>query len=144
MLGGKVKAMTRHEAYEYWLMRYNKAKDYDDPYLEADERHERQRWLDAMEQAMEALKDTSASVDDDTVKLRKGVKKFRAENYVIYDVNFLLENLAREVYLLVGDPERSIDEFRQRLRDEEILRQINSQPIKPLKIDKEGRSIVDE
>ena len=29
--------MTKHEAYEYWLMRYNKAKDYDDPHWEAEE-----------------------------------------------------------------------------------------------------------
>lgn len=92
--------MTRHEAYEYWLMRYNKAKDYDGPYLEADERHERQRWLEAMKQAIEALKDTSVSEDDNTVKLRKGVKKFRAENYVIYDIDYLLKNLAREITLL--------------------------------------------
>ena len=92
--------MTRHEAYEYWLMRYNKAKDYDDPHWEAEERAAHHRWLEAMEQAMEALKDTSASVDDDTVKLRKGVKKFRAENYVIYDIDYLIENLAREITLL--------------------------------------------
>ena len=76
--------MTKHEAYEYWLMRYNKAKDYDDPHWDAEERVAHHRWLEAMEQAMEALKDTSVSVDSDTVKLRKGVKKFRAENYVIY------------------------------------------------------------
>lgn len=95
-----MKIMDRHEAYEYWLMRYNKAKDYDDPHWDAEERAAHHRWLDAMEQAMEALKDTSVSVDGDTVKLRKGVKKFRAENYVIYDVNFLLENLAREIFLL--------------------------------------------
>lgn len=87
--------MTRHEAYEYWLMRYNKAKDYDDPHWEAEERAEHHRWLAAMEQAMEALR-----VDDDTVKLRKGVKKFRAENYVIYDIDYLIENLAREITLL--------------------------------------------
>jgi hypothetical protein len=53
--------MTRHEAYEYWLMRYNKAKDYNDPHWEAEERAEHHRWLDAMKQAMEALKDTSVS-----------------------------------------------------------------------------------
>lgn len=92
--------MTRNEAYEYWLMRYNKAKDYDDPHWDAEERAAHHRWLEAMEQAMEALKDTSVSVDDDTVKLRKGVKKFRAENYVIYDIDYLLENLAREITLL--------------------------------------------
>lgn len=140
--------MTRHEAYEYWLMRYNKAKDYDDPHWDAEERAAHHRWLEAMEQAVEALKDTSVSVGNDTIKLRKGVKKFRAENYVIYDVNYLLENLAREVYLLMGaihdDPKRFIDEFRQRLIDEEIVRQINSQPIKPLKIDKEGEETDNE
>ena len=143
-----VTAMTKHEAYEYWLMRYNKAKDYDDPHWDAEERVAHHRWLEAMEQAMETLKDTSVSVDDDTVKLKKGVKKFRAENYVIYDVNYLLENLAREVYLLMGaihdGPKRFIDEFRQRLIDEEIVRQINSQPIKPLKIDKEGEETDNE
>ena len=92
--------MIRHEAYEYWLMRYNKAKGYTDDHWEAEERAAHHRWLDAMEQAIEALKDTSVSVDDNTVTLRKGVKKFRAENYVIYDIDFLLENLAREIFLL--------------------------------------------
>lgn len=60
--------MTRHEAYEYWLMRYNKAKDYDDPHWEAEERAAHHRWLEAMEQAVEALKDTSVS---DVDKIRK-------------------------------------------------------------------------
>lgn len=53
-----------------------------------------------IKEAVEALKDTSVSVGNDTIKLRKGVKKFRAENYVIYDVNYLLENLAKEIFLL--------------------------------------------
>lgn len=53
--------MTRHEAYEYWRMRYNKDKNYNNPHWYAGERHEHQRRLEAMEQAMEALKDTSAS-----------------------------------------------------------------------------------
>lgn len=73
--------------------------DSDDPHWEAEERAAHHRWLEAMEQAIEVLKDTSVSVNGDTVKLRKGVKKFRAENYVIYDVNYLLENLAREITL---------------------------------------------
>lgn len=106
--------MTKHEAYEYWLMRYNKAKGYDDPHWDAEERAAHHRLLDAIEQAMEALKDTSVNVDDDTVKLRKGVKKFRAENYVIYDVNFLLENLAREIFMLYqakGDFDKPLFDF---------------------------------
>lgn len=56
--------MTRHEAYEYWLMRYNKAKDYDDPHWEAEERAAHHRWLEAMEQAVEALKDTSVNEEE--------------------------------------------------------------------------------
>lgn len=121
MVQRTVTAMTRHEAYEYWLMRYNKAKDYDDPHWEAEERAAHHRWLEAMEQTMEALKDTSVSVDSDTVKLRKGVKKFRAENYVIYDIDFLLNNLAREIFLLYqtgkdfSKPAFSIDNIRRYL-----------------------------
>lgn len=115
--------MTRHEAYEYWLMRYNKAKDYNDPHWDAEERAEHHRWLDAMEQAMEALKDTSVNVDDNTVKLRKGVKKFRAENYVIYDIDYLLENLAREIFMLYqaksdfDKPLLDVDEIRRTFTD---------------------------
>lgn len=56
--------MTRHEAYEYWQMRYNKAKDYNDPHWDAEERAAHHRWLDAMEQAMEALKDTSENEEE--------------------------------------------------------------------------------
>ena len=92
--------MTRQEAYGYWLARHSLAVNYDDPHWDAEERHEHHRWLDAMEQAMEALKDTNVSVDDNTVKLRRGVKKFRTENYVIYDIDYLLENLAREIFML--------------------------------------------
>lgn len=133
--------MTRHEAMRYWLMKYNLAKSYTDDHWEADEMHEHEEYVEACKQAFEALDVVS---NETYVELKDGLKKFRSGNFVVYDINYLLENLAREVYLLVGDPERSIDEFRQRLRDEEILRQINSQPIKPLKIDKEGRLIADE
>lgn len=115
--------MTRHEAYEYWQMRYNKAKDYYDPHWDAEERAAHHWWLDAMEQAMEALKDTSVNVGDNTVKLRKGVKKFRAENYVIYDIDYLLENLAREIFMLYqtksdfDKPLLDIDEIRRMFLD---------------------------
>ena len=118
-----MKTMTRHEAYEYWLMRYNKAKDYDDPHWEAEERAEHHRWLAAMEQAIEALKDTSVNDNENTVTLRKSVKKFRAENYVIYDVNYLLENLAREIFLLYqtgknfSKPVLNIDNIRRMFVD---------------------------
>lgn len=78
--------MTKHEAYEYWLMRYNKAKDYDDPHWDAEERAAHHRWLEAMEQAVEALKDASVSEDD------------KAENYVIYDIGYPLETLAKEIF----------------------------------------------
>jgi hypothetical protein len=152
--------MTRHEAYEYWLMRYNKAKDYNDPHWEAEERAEHHRWLAAMEQAMEALKDTSVSVDGDAVKLRKGVKKFRTENYVIYDINYLLENLAREIFLLYqtgkdfSKPAFNIDNIRRMFVDYAPCEKCTN----PYtwghicvkcgacgrKFDKEGRLIVDE
>lgn len=115
--------MTRHEAYEYWQMRYNKAKDYNDPHWDAEERAAHHRWLDAMEQAMGALKDTSVNVDDNTVKLRRGVKKFRAENYVIYDIDYLFENLAREIFMLYqakndfGKPLFDVDKIRRMFVD---------------------------
>ena len=113
-----------------------------------------------MEQAMEALKDTSVNVDGDTVKLRKGVKKFRAENYVIYDVNFLLENLAREIFLLYqtgkdfSKPAFSIDNIRRLFVDyapcEKCTNPYTCGHICVKcgacgrKFDKEGRLIVDE
>ena len=140
-----VTAMTRHEAMRYWLMKYNSAKSYTDDHWEAEERHEHEEYVEACEQAFKALDVVS---NEKYVELKDGLKKFRSGNFVVYDINYLLENLAREVYLLMGaihdDPKSSIDEFRQRLKDEEIARQINSQLIKPLKIDKEGRLIVDE
>lgn len=89
--------MTKHEAYEYWLMKYNSAKSYTDDHWEAEERHEHEEYVEACEQAFEALDIIS---NEKYVELKDGLKKFRSGNFVVYDINYLLENLAREIFLL--------------------------------------------
>lgn len=34
------------------------------------------------------------------VELKDGMKKFRSGNFVVYDIDYLLENLAREISIL--------------------------------------------
>lgn len=34
------------------------------------------------------------------VELKNGMKKFRSGNFVVYDIDYLLENLAREISML--------------------------------------------
>lgn len=34
------------------------------------------------------------------VELKDGMKKFRSRNFVVYDIDYLLENLAREISML--------------------------------------------
>lgn len=48
--------MTPHEAFSYWADKYLKAKDYSDIHWEAQERHEHQRYVEALEVAILAIK----------------------------------------------------------------------------------------
>lgn len=48
----------------------------------------------------EDLIDNAPSVDPAIVLYEKGLKKARHGKYVIYDVDFLLDNLAREVNIM--------------------------------------------
>lgn len=89
--------MTRHEAMVYWLMKYNKAKAHKDEHCDAEERHEHEEYVEACEQAFEALDVVS---NEKYVELRAGMKKFRSGNFVIYDIDYLLKNLAREIFML--------------------------------------------
>ena len=89
--------MTRHEAYEYWLMKYNLAKSYTDDHWEAAERHEHEEYVEAMRVALDALEDKMNGVE---VIFKEGMKKRRSKNFVVYDIDFLLENLAREIFML--------------------------------------------
>lgn len=34
------------------------------------------------------------------VELKDGIKKLRSENFVVYDIDYLFENLAREICML--------------------------------------------
>lgn len=38
----------------------------------------------------------------ESIRIEDGLKKARHGNYVIYDVDFLLDNLAREVHIMEG------------------------------------------
>lgn len=112
--------MTNHEAMRYWLMKYNLAKSYTDDHWEADERREHEEYVEACEKAFEALDERA---NEKYVELKDGMKKFCSGNFVVYDIDYLLENLAREAYLLVVK--------------KEYLRQLVSKPLKPkpLKLD---------
>lgn len=89
--------MTRHEAMRYWLMKYNLAKSYTDDHWEKQERREHEEYVEACEQAFEALDVVS---NEKYVELKDGLKKFRLGNFVVYDIDYLLENLAREIFML--------------------------------------------
>lgn len=112
--------MTNHEAMRYWLMKYNLAKSYTDDHWEAAERREHEEYVEACEKAFEALDERA---NEKYVELKDGMKKFCSGNFVVYDIDYLLENLAREAYLLV--------------EKKEYLRQLVSKPLKPkpLKLD---------
>lgn len=60
-------------------------------------RHEHEEYVEACEQAFETLDVVS---NEKYVELKDGLKKFRSGNFVVYDIDFLLENLAREIFML--------------------------------------------
>ena len=47
--------MTKEEAKEYWTVRYEAARNWDDPHWEASERKDHRRYVDALKVAIEAL-----------------------------------------------------------------------------------------
>lgn len=47
--------MTKEEAKEYWTVRYEAARNWDDPHWEASERKDHRRYVDALKAAIEAL-----------------------------------------------------------------------------------------
>lgn len=47
--------MTIKEAKKYWEYRYNQAKDFSDIHWDADERHEHQEYVEALQMAVKAL-----------------------------------------------------------------------------------------
>lgn len=116
--------MTRHEAMIYWLMKYNKAKAHKDEHWDAEERHEHEEYVEACEQAFEALDVVS---NEKYVELRAGMKKFRSGNFVIYDIDYLLEHLAREIFMLYqtksdfDKPLLDFDEIRRKFDDKGVL-----------------------
>lgn len=140
--------MTRHEAMIYWLMKYNKAKAHKDEHWDAEERHEHEEYVEACEQAFEALDVVS---NEKYVELRAGMKKFRTGNFVIYDIDYLLENLAREIYLLMGlkidgneRPNQAMNHLKAEIAEwqkADIIESLRNMPIKPIKFeDKQPRA----
>lgn len=49
--------MTKEEAKEYWTVRYEAARNWDDQHWEASERKEHRQYVDALRTAIEALSD---------------------------------------------------------------------------------------
>ena len=47
--------MDKERALEYWINRYNCAKDYTDIHWDAEERHEHRDYVDAMAWAIKAI-----------------------------------------------------------------------------------------
>ena len=54
--------MDKKRALEYWVNRYNYAKDYSDIHWDAEERHEHRDYVDAMELAIKAIEQYTADV----------------------------------------------------------------------------------
>lgn len=51
--------MTIEETKKYWEYKYNRAKDYSDVHWEADERHEHQEYVEALQIAVKVLKENA-------------------------------------------------------------------------------------
>ena len=51
--------MTLYEAKKYWEWKYNRAKDFSDMHWEADERHEHQEYVEALQIAVKALEENA-------------------------------------------------------------------------------------
>lgn len=51
--------MTLDEAKKYWEWKYNRAKDFSDMHWEADERHEHQEYVEALQIAVKALEENA-------------------------------------------------------------------------------------
>lgn len=54
--------MTKEEAKEYWTVRYEAARNWDDPHWEASERKDHRRYVDALKAAIEALSERTVEV----------------------------------------------------------------------------------
>ena len=99
------------------------------------------------------------------VELKDGLKKFRSKkfrsgNFVVYDINYLLENLAREIFMLYqaksdfDKPLLDLDEIRRMFVDYAPCEKCTNPDAYGTicvkcgacgrKFDKEGRLIVDE
>lgn len=66
--------MTTHEAFRYWLMKYNAAKNYTDEHWDAEERHEHQDYVEALEKTIEMF---DLVIANDETKLRIGYEKYK-------------------------------------------------------------------
>jgi len=86
--------MTRHDAYEYWLMRYNKAKGYNDPHWDSEERHEHADYVEALEQAVKALKPDERRVMTNREWLRTLTDEQLAE-FLEFGCNACAEKLSK-------------------------------------------------
>ena len=125
--------MTRQEAYGYWLARHSLAVNYDDPHWDAEERASHRRWLDAMEQAMEALRRVvefakeyavEAEPDSGWISVDDRLPEYNQKVFVVYnDVDptgvsirrLIIAELAVDGYWMEGctwHPDTSITHWR--------------------------------
>lgn len=63
----------------------------------------------------EEIKDMKAHCKN-TIELKDGIKKLRSRNFVVYDIDYLLENLAREISILY-QAKRNFDKLIQKTID---------------------------
>lgn len=54
--------MTNNEAIWYWEVKRQKAAQYTDDHWDAEERHEHERYIEAMDAAIEALRSTRTGI----------------------------------------------------------------------------------
>ncbi len=99
--------MKKERALEYWINRYNSAKDYNDIHWDAEERHEHRDYIRAMEWAIKAIEgytDVQPIVHCKDCKYRKE-HHYEAKGetpYVKYSCKFTTYSMSGKGFCSIG------------------------------------------
>ena len=66
--------MSTYEAYIYWLTKLNRASSFSDPHWDAEERHEHQDYIEALQKAVEMF---DLVMTNDETRLKAGYEKYK-------------------------------------------------------------------
>lgn len=88
LIKSDVKNVLKEWALEYWINKYNHAKDYSDIHWDAEERHEHRDYINAMAWAIKALEqyaDTEAQIQ--LFRAKSLLKQAMEDMKTIYEAN---------------------------------------------------------